>query len=189
MLLVLSAEVLKHIHQIVIRQRGEPGYMTEGMIQGCIERAMTDVYDFQPFPTVIKKAAAFLYSMIVFHPFIDGNKRTALIGTFWLLYFNGYSFSIPKDTVSFLRAIADLRISENQVASWLMRNTTKNLFLSLYNHIYSILAKKHMSRIMEAMKTLVSVIPPGYPEVYRGYSRKKKVSEITLTVYTAISFA
>lgn len=168
MLIVLSAEVLKHIHEIVIRQRGEPGYISEGMIQGCMERAITDVYDFRPFPTVIKKAAAFLYSIIVFHPFVDGNKRTALIGTFWLLYLNGYLFRIPDDTVNFLRAIADLKVSENQVAPWLMRNCRKSFYLSLWNFFYSLIARKSPTRMTEALKTLSMIFPPGYPEVYKG---------------------
>jgi len=174
MLIVLSAEVLKHIHDIVIKQRGEPGYMSEGMVQGCIERAITNVYDFQPFPTVIRKAAAFLYSMIIFHPFIDGNKRTALIGTYWLLYLNGYSFRIPKDAVAFLRAIADLKVSENQVALWLMRNSRRNPVFVFYNFLYSVIARKSMPAFMDVMKSMARIIPPGYPELYKGISEAKK---------------
>lgn len=174
MLIVLSAEVLKYIHKIVIKQRGEPGYMSEGMIQGCIERAITDVYDFQPFPTVIIKGAAFLYSMIVFHPFVDGNKRTALIGTYWFLHLNGYSFNIPKDTVVFLRAIADSKIPQNQVVLWVMRNSRRNLFSLLNNFVYSAIAKKNLPLLMEALKEFVRIIPPGYPEVYKGTQVTKK---------------
>lgn len=51
--------------------------MCEGMIEGCLERAMTYVYGFRPFPRLFLRAAALLYSFIVFHPFVDGNKRTA----------------------------------------------------------------------------------------------------------------
>ncbi|MFQ6095182.1 MAG: Fic family protein [Candidatus Bathyarchaeia archaeon] len=72
-----SAETIKQIHAFFIRQYGVGGYMCEGMIEGCLERAMTYVYVFRPFPRLFLRAAALLYSFIVFHPFVDGNKRTA----------------------------------------------------------------------------------------------------------------
>jgi len=68
-------------HNIVIKQRGSAGYMSPGMVEGCIEWARTDVYNFVPFPTLLKRAAATMYAYITFHPFADGNKRTSLMTT------------------------------------------------------------------------------------------------------------
>jgi len=110
-ILVPSVPTIKKIHDVFIRQYGVKGYMCEGMVEGCIERAMTYVYKFQPFPKLFVKAGAILYSIIIFHPFIDGNKRTAFQTTKLFLRFNGYELIVPQDEgVTFTKAIADGKI-------------------------------------------------------------------------------
>jgi len=117
MLIVPPAGLLKAIHRAFIEIEGEPGYLSEGMIEGCIQRAITYVYGFEPFPTIIMKAAALMYCIIVFHPFVDGNKRTAILATSFFLLFNGYEFTIPNDSVEFTIAIAEFKKSERQIAA------------------------------------------------------------------------
>jgi prophage maintenance system killer protein len=73
-----SPIAIKEIHDTFVQRYGVSGYMCEGMVEGCLERAMTFVYDFQPFPKLFLKAAALLYSVIVFHPFVDANKTQLL---------------------------------------------------------------------------------------------------------------
>ncbi len=36
-------------------------------------------------------AASYIYSIAYHHPFLDGNKRTALLSALIFLYFNGYT--------------------------------------------------------------------------------------------------
>jgi len=123
-LLAPSTEAIKQIHATFIKQYGVAGYMSEGMIEGCIERAMTYVYKFQPFPKLFVKAASILYSFIVFHPFVDGNKRTAFETTKIFLRLNGYELVVPtKEGVDFTKAIADLKIAENgEITKWLRKH-------------------------------------------------------------------
>lgn len=85
---------------------------------------MTYVYEYQPFPRLFMKAAALLYSIIVFHPFVDANKRTAFESTKILLRLNGYDLSVaPSEGVEFTKAIADLRITEiDKIAKWLKKS-------------------------------------------------------------------
>ena len=47
-------------HEVVIRQRGERGYQSRGLVTGTIEWARTHVYNFEPFPSLLTKAAALL---------------------------------------------------------------------------------------------------------------------------------
>ncbi|MFH1327358.1 MAG: type II toxin-antitoxin system death-on-curing family toxin [Candidatus Bathyarchaeota archaeon] len=77
-------------------QKGILGYMSEDMVQGCVDRSITNVFGHEPFPDIFMKAAALLYGIIAFHPFNDGNKRTALIGVRILLYFNDMSLRYPE---------------------------------------------------------------------------------------------
>lgn len=124
-----SPEAIKEIHAIFIRQYGIDGYMSEGMVEGCLERAMTYVYNFKPFPKLFVKAAAILYSFIVFHPFVDGNKRTAFQTTRIFLRLNGYELTVdPEDGFEFTRAIADQRITDiAEIVGWLKQYSKRKL--------------------------------------------------------------
>jgi death-on-curing protein len=99
------------------------------MVEGCLERATTFVYDFQPFPKLFLKAAALLYSIIVFHPFVDANKRTAFESTKILLRLNGYQLTVtPSEGVKFTKAIAELKIVEVvNIAKWLRQHSKRDI--------------------------------------------------------------
>jgi death-on-curing protein len=112
-LLAPSLGAIKEIHNTFVRRHGVAGYMCEGMVEGCLERATTYVYKFQPFPKLFLKAAALLYSIIIFHPFVDANKRTAFESTKILLRLNGYQLTVtPSEGVNFTKSIAESKITE-----------------------------------------------------------------------------
>jgi hypothetical protein len=97
---------------------------------------MTDIYGLRPFPSVIDKAAALMYSIAVFHPFSDGNKRTALLAAFFFLYFNGYQFEISNDAVDFLIKIGNREIKDEKiVAEWLRKRVHRPLLLRIFAQI------------------------------------------------------
>ncbi len=129
MIIVPTAEFLKNVHDVLIQERGERGYVTEGLVDGCIKRAITYVYEYEPFPDIFDKAAALLYCIIVFHPFVDGNKRTALWGTALMLIANGYLFeSLPPDSVEFCKAIAEGKVDNAKIiAEWLRSYSKRTL--------------------------------------------------------------
>src|SRR5579859_6314736 len=79
------------LHGIIIEQRGTKGWMSKGMVKGCLEWASTYVFNMKPFPTLLLQASALMYGFISFHPFADGNKRTALMTTAFFLFLNGHS--------------------------------------------------------------------------------------------------
>jgi death-on-curing protein len=115
-------------HRVVIAQRGEAGYVTKGLVEGSLEWAMTDVYKFIPFPSLLLKAAALMYAYTCFHPYSDGNKRTALMTTAFFLELNSYSLDIPDDAPEFARELAlrtldtaghDPSLEIRRVGTWL----------------------------------------------------------------------
>jgi len=129
MIFAPTALFLNRIHEALIMERGERGFMCEGMVQGSIERAMTYVYDYQPFPSLFMKAAALLYSITVFHPYVDGNKRTATIGTMLFLYFNGYNFNPPaEEAVNMALAIARQEVTDTaEIAKWIRKHSKRSI--------------------------------------------------------------
>lgn len=47
------------------------------------------------YPTLFEKATCYFYFIIKNHPFLNGNKRLAIVTTYVFLKVNGYKFSAP----------------------------------------------------------------------------------------------
>lgn len=76
--------------------------------------------------TVFDKAAALWRSVIMNHPFIDGNKRMGLLCCHVFLAMNGYLFTAPQaEAVEFSVAIASHQPGTdlNNISRWLHQNT------------------------------------------------------------------
>ena len=140
MVVTLSERMLRILHASVVARYPEdtlPGYMSKSMIGGCMDYAMTFVYGYEPYPDAITKASALLHSIVTFHPFMDGNKRTALLATFFFLHFNGYAFTITEEAVQLTRQIAMGKIKKvGPVARWLSQHTRKSFSATFFNKLF-----------------------------------------------------
>ena len=59
------------------------------------------------------------------HPYCDGNKRTAFLMAAIFLELNGYDLGrADDDVVETMRAVADKRMTEIQLASWIRGGLT-----------------------------------------------------------------
>jgi death-on-curing protein len=155
-LLTPSPSAMKEIHDTFVRRYGVAGYMCEGMVEGCLERAMTYVYEFQPFPKLFLKAAALLYSIIVFHPFVDANKRTAFESTRILLRLNGYKITVTtSEGVSFTKSIAESKVTDIfDVARWLRQHSRRDLVYMLQSFLLKFIILSYSKRSNEQLITL-----------------------------------
>jgi len=71
-------------------------------------------------------AASYAYGIATNHPFIDGNKRTALVASRTFLLLNGYNLIASQEEK--YRAIISLASgawSEEELAAWFAGNTRK----------------------------------------------------------------
>jgi prophage maintenance system killer protein len=102
----LTGEWLKQLYQVLIafyKNTSDPvktGYpvvpdYNEGMLDVCVKRPHTKIFGKIIYPHVLQRAAVNMHSIINFHPFVDGNKRMALLSTYYYLLWNGYTFNIP----------------------------------------------------------------------------------------------
>ncbi len=72
-------EVL-NIHNILIDKfGGSKGVRDLGALEAAINRPYVTFGEMDLYPSPIEKAAAILESMLINHPFLDGNKRTAYV--------------------------------------------------------------------------------------------------------------
>ena len=57
MFITFSKNIINIIHDYVVTTLvAEGGIISKGMIESCVERPLTEIRDFKPFPTVLDKA-------------------------------------------------------------------------------------------------------------------------------------
>jgi death-on-curing protein len=71
-------------------------------------------------PDLFDLAASYAFGLARNHPFLDGNKRTALAVSLTFLYLHGWEIEAPKESLytTFL-ALADGSLSEGDLGGWL----------------------------------------------------------------------
>ncbi|NJR62760.1 MAG: type II toxin-antitoxin system death-on-curing family toxin [Cyanobacteria bacterium CRU_2_1] len=118
-------EVLE-LHRRVIEQSGgafgirEVGFLESAIAQPRMTFGGEDLY-----PSLIEKAAALGFSIIMNHPFVDGNKRTGHAVTETFLVLNGMEISASVDEQEgVILAIASGELGRETFVEWLKRNTT-----------------------------------------------------------------
>jgi len=99
----------------------------ESLLSICVERHNTKVFGKILYSHTLQKAAVLMHSIISFHPFVDGNKRTALLTTDFYLSWNGYDFIIPNDADVFTISVAKGEKSLNDILEWLKNNSKRTL--------------------------------------------------------------
>ena len=99
--------------------------MMKNLLGACVDRGQTTIQGQSIFPHTLQKAAVLMHSIINFHPFVDGNKRVALLAVDFYLHWNGYKFIIPKDADDFTIKVAKDRLGLNDVLFWIEQNSIR----------------------------------------------------------------
>jgi death-on-curing protein len=96
----LSLEEVLFIHQDQIANYGgSPEIRDEGLLESAIAQPMTTFGGQELHPSVFDKAAAYLFHICSNHPFVDGNKRTALASALVFLELNNITIEDPEDSL------------------------------------------------------------------------------------------
>lgn len=103
----LSAEDVLVIHEVIVESNAdtEPGVSSRGDVEYVVEFVREGHFGRVP-ETVHEKAFQLLRLLVSNHPFVDGNKRTALASTTVFYALNGYSFEYDRDVKTILKAFA-----------------------------------------------------------------------------------
>lgn len=79
------------------------------------------------YPSLLEKAAALGFSIIMNHPFIDGNKRTGHAAAETFLVLNGLEINASVDEQEpLVLAIASGEQGREAFVEWLQQNTTSS---------------------------------------------------------------
>ena len=97
-----------------------PGIRNIGLLESAISTAFQSFGGCDLYPTVYEKAAQLCRGIAKNHPFIDGNKRTALHCMFIYLKANGYIINATlEEKKSLIIDIASGEKSYDEVVNWL----------------------------------------------------------------------
>ena len=98
-ILHLSRDEVLAIHErLVAKFGGLPGVRDLGLLESALYRPRTGYYQ-----DIAEMAAALFESLLMNHPFIDGNKRVAYFATDVFLRLNGWRLRVdPDDAHAFL---------------------------------------------------------------------------------------
>lgn len=105
---------------------GARGIRDRGLIAASVGRISSGWEGGEFYPGLFDKAAALLESIIRNHPFIDGNKRTALLAAGTLLELNGWQLSFDKvEAVNFALGVESKQLDHRQIVTWLREHSTR----------------------------------------------------------------
>ncbi len=111
------------LHTEVLRFGGQSGLRDQGMLQSALARPFHR-FEYAEDIDLFDLAAAYGFGLAKNHPFIDGNKRVALITMRAFLFRNGYHFNPDQiETVVFMEGLAASTSTEEEIASWLRANS------------------------------------------------------------------
>ena len=123
----LDVEELLLLHfKIVEDFGGSHGVKDEGRLESALAAPRQEVFDQELYPTIHEKSAVYLRSLIADHPFVDGNKRTAVTVTGIFMQRNGYKLTaLPKELEDFAVQVAVEHLEIPVIAAWLKAHSNK----------------------------------------------------------------
>jgi len=113
-----DAVIAIHGRQIA-EHGGSDGVRDQGLLLSAFARP-ENLYDHSNNPDLAALAAAYAFGIAKSHPFMDGNKRTALVVARTFLKINGADMSASQDEkyTTFLK-LAEGTLSEEELAEWI----------------------------------------------------------------------
>jgi death-on-curing protein len=113
-------EVLS-IHQIIMKKFGGNSNVRDlNALKSALNRPFTTFDQNDLYPTPIEKASALIESIVINHPFVDGNKRMGYVLMRLFLLKSKYDINASQDEkYDFVVRIASGEIKIEQITLWL----------------------------------------------------------------------
>ena len=118
----LTRQIIIAIHdeQLAIHG-GASGLRDEGMLESALDRPRNRwAYEGAE---LAELAAAYAFGIARNHPFVDGNKRTALLALYTFLGVNGFDFVVAEaEAATMILALAAGDVDEEGLTHWIRDN-------------------------------------------------------------------
>lgn len=119
---VLDDVVLAVHKQQLAEHGGIDGIRDEGLLASALARPK-NLFNYESDNASIPRlAACYAFGLARNHPFVDGNKRVALVASLLFLKLNGIDLSAPmEERYQVFMALAGGNMSEDELSSWFER--------------------------------------------------------------------
>lgn len=118
-------EVLNLHRQIIEQSGGALGVRDLGALQSALSQPRMTFGGEDLYPMLVDKAAALGFSIIMNHPFVDGNKRTGHAAMETFLVLNGMEISASVDEQEqVILALASGNSGRESFVEWLKQHIT-----------------------------------------------------------------
>lgn len=116
----LDVRLVEAIHdEVVYEFGGLGGVQSRALLESALDRGRNKLA-YEPDSTLFELAASICFGVVKNHPFVDGNKRTALLATRLFLVMNGYEFEpAEEDEVVTMIGVAEDMVDEHDLTAWL----------------------------------------------------------------------
>jgi death on curing protein len=105
---------------------GAPGLIDEGRLDAALASPKNQFLHASAKPDVFQLAAAYAHALTRDHPFVDGNKRMALVVCGVFLELNGFRLEAPEgEAVRATDALSSRELEEQEFANWLRDSSKK----------------------------------------------------------------
>ncbi|HLL60547.1 MAG TPA: type II toxin-antitoxin system death-on-curing family toxin [Candidatus Nitrosocosmicus sp.] len=123
----ISIEEVLAIHEEMIRLFGGRLEVHDfTLLHSAVERPKASFDGKDLYTSIFDKATALIQSLILNHPFDDGNKRTALTSCAFFLSSNHFELSLQKDeAIQFTLDIDSHALSFEEISRWLKEHSER----------------------------------------------------------------
>lgn len=117
----LTLEEIFLLHGKIIAQSGGlEGCRDVGALESAVVQPFVTFGDTELYPDIAEKASALCYSLVMNHPFIDGNKRIGHFAMAVFLALNGYEIEAEiDDQEQLILNLADGKLKRNDLTTWI----------------------------------------------------------------------
>lgn len=119
----LSVETVRQIHAEALRRfGGSDGVRDENLLASAVLTPQSSFGGKSPYADLVEIAAAYLFYLCGNHPFVDGNKRTAMMAAIVFLRLNGIEPAPDSDDWErFVLNVASSKLDRNETTQRLRR--------------------------------------------------------------------
>jgi death-on-curing protein len=124
-ILYLSVRQLLRLHEIQLRVfGGSAGIRDRGGLEAAAARPQMTFGGDDLYPDLAAKAAALMHSLVMNHPFVDGNKRVGAMAAELFLAANGHALEADDEALADLTfAITRGEVPAEALAVWIRQRS------------------------------------------------------------------
>ena len=123
----METEEVLVIHDLQLAEHGGAGGIRDqGLLDSALARPKNLLAYTDKDVPLTQMAAAYAFGIAANHPFIDGNKRTALVVTLTFLEINGIEISAAQEDIYMtFWLLAQGKFDEKKLTAWLDKHSVK----------------------------------------------------------------